>query len=75
MEAGLRFVEVHRSNFFQQTVDIIPAASGNVWWFYLIPQKSLTYHLIRLGTDRVFGITFDISKLVPNPPLSWNWEE
>ncbi len=58
----------------QQTVDLIPDAGGNVWWFDMTPQKSLTYNLIRLGTDRVFTLTFDISKSFPNPQLARGWE-
>jgi hypothetical protein len=58
----------------EETTDMIPAAAGNVWWFEIIPEKTLTYHLIRIGTDRVFSIAFDLSHPVEHPPLPWGWQ-
>ena len=58
----------------QETVDMIPAAAGNVWWFDIIPEKTLTYHLIRVGTNRVFSLVFDLSNPVDHPPLPWGWQ-
>ncbi len=55
----------------QETVDLLPAAGGNVWWIELKPGESFTYNLRRLGTDRLFSIRFDLAKTVEAPPPPW----
>ncbi len=59
----------------QQTVDMLPAAGGNVWWIELEPGKHFTYNLRRMGSDRIFSIRFDISKPVAAPPAPWGWRD
>lgn len=56
------------------TRDMIPAASSNVWWI-TIDEKSFTYNLRRLGTERVFRVVFDLSTQVTTPEAPWGWEE
>lgn len=58
----------------QETTDLIPAAAGNVWWIEIVPGKSLSYNLRRIGTERLFTITFDLSKEVDIPIAPWGWE-
>lgn len=57
-----------------ETQKIIPAASGNIWWITL-DDTSFTYNLRRLGTERVFKVTFDLSKTVSQPSAPWGWKE
>lgn len=57
-----------------ETQSMIPAASGNVWWV-TIDQSIFTYNLRRLGTERVFRISFDLSKSIENPAPPWGWKE
>lgn len=59
----------------QHTVDILPAAGGNVWWVELAPGKYFTYNLRRLGTDRLFSIRFDITKPMATPEAPWGWKD
>ena len=56
----------------QHTVDILPQASSNVWWLTL-DHSTFTYNLRRLGSDRLFTVTFDLSKPVENPDKPWGW--
>lgn len=58
----------------QQTVDLLPAAVGNVWWI-TIDGESFTYNLRRIGTDRLFTVKFDLSKPVAAPPAPWGWKD
>lgn len=59
----------------QQTVDILPAAIGNVWWIEIISGKSFTYNLRRVNTDRYFSVHFDLTKETDSPPAPWGWKE
>src|SRR5688572_32225290 len=36
----------------QQTVDVIAAASPNVWWIEILPGESFSYNLRRIGSER-----------------------
>ena len=58
-----------------QTVSILPAAFGNVWWVELKPGEAFTYNLRRMGTDRYFSIRFNLQQTVPAPPAPWGWQE
>ncbi|MET7028318.1 hypothetical protein [Sediminicola luteus] len=58
----------------QETCDLIPHASTNVWWI-TVDDKSFTYNLRRLGTERVFTVSFDTSKPIETPNAPWGWEE
>lgn len=57
----------------QMTVKTIPAAATNVWWI-TINNTTFTYNLRRIGSDRLFTVTFDITKLIDKPMPSWGWE-
>lgn len=56
------------------TQKIIPTASSNVWWV-TIDNNTFTYNLRRLGTERLFTVSFDLSTPVKNPEAPWGWEE
>ena len=58
----------------QQTADLIPYASTNIWWITL-EETSFTYNLRRIGTDRLFSVKFDLTKPIPAPSAPWGWEE
>lgn len=52
------------------TSSILPAASTNVWWF-TIDETSFTYNLRRVGSDRLFSVSFDLSKTIETPDAPW----
>lgn len=58
----------------QMTATTIPAAATNVWWI-TINNTTFTYNLRRIGSDRLFTVTFDITKPVEKPLPSWGWED
>lgn len=58
----------------QQTADLIAYASNNVWWITL-DDKSYSYNLRRTGSDKVFTVTFDLTKVIPNPSAPWGTKE
>ena len=58
----------------QFTADLIGYASNNVWWITL-DENSFTYNLRRIGTERVFSVTFDLKKPIATPDAPWGWEE
>ncbi len=58
----------------QQTSDLIGYASGNVWWITL-DQKTFTYSLRRMGTERVFSVSFNLEKPIETPPSPWGWKD
>lgn len=68
--SGQATIQVFPAN--QHTVDMLPEASTNVWWLTLDHSK-FTYNLRRVGTDRLFTVTFDLSKPVENPDKPWGW--
>lgn len=57
----------------EETVAVIPAAFSNAWWI-TVDSTSYTYNLRRLGSDRVFTVSFDLTKEVEIPKPSWGWE-
>ncbi len=57
-----------------ETQNMIPAASGNIWWITL-DKTHFTYNLRRLGTERVFKVVFDLSKTTEQPAPPWGWKE
>jgi hypothetical protein len=59
----------------QETTDIIPAASGNVWWIDLVPGEYFSYNLRRVGSERYFSIRFDLKTAVPAPKAPWGWTD
>lgn len=58
----------------QQTSDLIPYASNNVWWITL-DGTSFTYNLRRIGSDRLFSVCFDLTKPAENPDAPWGWKD
>ena len=58
----------------QFTADLIGYASNNVWWITL-DENSFTYNLRRIGTERVFSVTFDLKKPIATPDAPWGWED
>ena len=58
----------------QHTKTIIPAASTNIWWITL-DDNQFTYNLRRLGTERVFRVSFDLTKTIETPEAPWGWED
>ena len=57
----------------QMTIKTIPTAATNVWWM-TINNTTFTYNLRRIGSDRLFTVTFDITKPIEKPLPSWGWE-
>ena len=53
-----------------QTVKVVPAAYGNIWWIDL-KEGAFVYNLRRVGTDRLFSVSFDVTKEVEAPPAPW----
>lgn len=56
----------------EETAKIIPAAANNVWWITL-DETSFTYNLRRIGTDRFFSVSFDLTTAIETPETSWGW--
>jgi len=56
------------------TQEQIPAAATNAWWI-TIDEKTFTYNLRRMGTDRVFKVVMDLTKPIETPDAPWGWEE
>ncbi|WP_339609442.1 hypothetical protein [uncultured Roseivirga sp.] len=56
----------------QETSDLISYASNNVWWV-TVDDKSFTYNLKRIGSDRVFSVKFDLTKEVTTPSAPWGY--
>lgn len=58
----------------QETAQRISYASTNLWWITL-DEKSYTYNLRRIGSDRVFTATFDLTKPVEFSEKPWGWKD
>lgn len=56
------------------TQKMIPGAATNVWWI-TIDEKTFTYNLKRLGTDRVFKVVMDLTKPITKPEAPWGWKD
>lgn len=59
----------------QETVDILPAAAGNVWWIEIVDGQYFTYNLRRMGSERFFSIKFDLTKEIAKPAAPWGWKD
>jgi hypothetical protein len=59
----------------EQTVKVIPAAAGNVWWIDLVAGDFFGYNLRRMGTERHFSIKFDLKNEIKAPPAPWGWKD
>jgi hypothetical protein len=69
---GLATIQIFPAD--QQTHDLLPYASTNVWWITL-DDKTFTYNLRRLGTDRVFSVSFDLTKPIECTDSPWGWKD
>ena len=58
----------------EETATMIPAAATNVWWI-TINENVFTYNLRRIGTDRFFSVSFDLTTEIETPEASWGWED
>ena len=56
----------------EYTQNCIPEAATNVWWI-TIHDKTFTYNLRRLDTDRVFKVIMDITTPIALPDSPWGW--
>ncbi|MGW8123913.1 hypothetical protein ACV07N_14740 [Roseivirga echinicomitans] len=56
----------------QQTADLLPYASNNVWWVTL-NDESFSYNLRRVGSNTVFSVKFDLTKEVSTPSAPWGF--
>jgi len=54
----------------QETADLIPYASGNVWWV-TIDEEEYTFNLRRVTTPNHFRVAFDLTQEIPTPPRPW----
>lgn len=68
-KAGIQFFPAN-----PHTQKLIPAAATNVWWI-TIDETTFTYNLKRLGTDRIFKVSMDLTKPIATPAAAWGWEE
>ncbi len=57
----------------QHTREIIEAAHANVWRIELVAGDRFSYHLRRLGTERVFRVDFDLTDAIEAPEAPWGW--
>ena len=57
-----------------ETAKRISYASTNVWWLTLA-EKTFSYNLRRIGSDRVFTVEFDLSKPIIFNKKPWGWRE
>lgn len=58
----------------EETCSLIPYACGNVWWM-TIDDKVFTYNLRRIGSDRVFTVSFNLEKPVVFNEKPWGWKD
>lgn len=56
----------------QETCSLIPYACGNVWWM-TIDEKIFTYNLRRIGSDRLFTVSFNLEKPIAFNDKPWGW--
>ena len=58
----------------KETAQRISYASTNLWWITL-DEKTFTYNLRRIGSDRLFTPTFDLTKPLEFNEKPWGWKE
>lgn len=56
----------------EETCTLIPYACGNVWWM-TVSDTSFTYNLRRIGSDRLFTVTFDLTMPTNEVLQPWGW--
>ena len=57
-----------------ETANRISYASTNVWWMTL-DEKTFSYNLRRIGSDRVFTVEFDLKNPIVFGRKPWGWKE
>lgn len=57
----------------EHTAQMLPAAANNVWWITLENDR-LAYNLRRIGSDRLFSVSFDLSKEITLDWKPWGWK-
>lgn len=58
----------------QETATLIPYASQNVWWLTLT-DRFFTYNLRRMGSDRLFTVSFDLTNEIEVDWIPWGWND
>ena len=56
----------------QETSDMLPRATFNVWWM-TVNETSFSYNLRIINSDRIFSVVFDLTKEVESPGDPWGW--
>lgn len=57
----------------QETSELIPDASGNMWWVS-VDEEEYTYNLKRVNTPNHFRVVFDLTKEIDTPKKPWGHE-
>ncbi len=57
----------------QETTDLIPDASANLWWM-TIDDSEFSYNLRRVTTPRLFSVVFDLKNPIETPEIPWGHE-
>ncbi|MFC7357187.1 hypothetical protein ACFQO1_05785 [Jejudonia soesokkakensis] len=68
-KAGIQFFPADA-----HTQQMLPAAATNVWWI-TIDETTFTYNLKRLGTDRLFTVSMDLTMPIETPAAPWGWKD
>ncbi len=58
----------------RETANRIPYASTNLWWITM-DEKTFTYNLRRIGSDRVFSVEFDLTNSIEFSKRPWGWKD
>lgn len=69
---GFSYMQIFPADI--QTQKNIPAAASNVWWI-TINDSSFTYNLRRIGSDRLFTVTFNLKQPIEAPLAPWGWKD
>lgn len=54
----------------QETTDMLPDASANLWWIG-IDEKQFSYNLRRVTTPNLFSVVFDLENPIAIPKKPW----
>lgn len=55
------------------TCNMLYYACSNVWWV-TINEEAFTYNLRRIGSERVFTVTFNLKRPIPFEGKPWGWK-
>ncbi len=70
--AGLENIQMFPAD--EYTRSLYPHTANNVWWI-TINEDEFTYNLRRIGSERVFTVTFDLKNQVETPQAPWGWQD